>query len=310
LPRYALLTYMEAASLWVKSVVFDERTLTAVPGTMLDGPASETDRLRAWSESDGGTCSGPFYNVPYEEWAAWSRPEDRALHVYRDPRDRLISWVCSMSYSHRTYSIAGAMRTPLCSLDLRDRISVGIVATAPAIWMSRTWLNPPEPRNFFSVSFEALVEHPAREFAAIFESFEWTIPSAVLDDVLARRSFEVFSGARARGETNVMHHYRRGVSGNWKNYFDRELGRLFEENYPRALIDMGYETSETWFETLPEANEVLERDESAIAPTDDVVLADIDHLRRRNEALETGFAAQSRLLAEYQAIAGAIAGSL
>jgi Sulfotransferase domain len=308
LPKYALLTYQKAGSQWVKDVVFGKETLRAVPGALLCGPSDHRYRLEWWSGQPSLTCSGPFYNVSYEEWTAWSRPSDRALHVYRDPRDRLISWVFSMSYSHPTTPIVEALRAPLCSLDLRDRISLAIVITGQAgIWMTRSWLNPPEPRNFYSVSFERLIEEPAREYGAIFAYFGWDVSSELIDDVLAAQSFEARSGGRVRGETNELSHYRRGIAGDWRTYFDRNLGKLFEENYPRALVDLGYESDVDWFETLPEAIDTRALDESAFIARDDLLHAEIERLRGRNEALEAGFAAQVGLLQEYQRIAGAAA---
>jgi Sulfotransferase domain len=301
--RYALLTYQKAGSQWIRDVLFGPRILAAAPGHVAYAPTDQYERLDIWRSKPDGTCGGPFYDVCHEEWSVWSRPQDRAVHVQRDPRDRLISWVFSVTVSHVAAPHINALRVPMNMLDLRDRISLAIGVTGQvAIWMARTWLNQPGLKTYHSTRYERLVENSVAEFGAIFEFFGWEIPNALLRDVIAREAFEVRSGGRPRGVTSEVSHYRRGVAGDWREYFDRALGELFERSYPGALVDLGYETENSWFESLPQTCHRLESAEFRGPGRDPQLLDDLRELRRRNAALESGFSAQRALLEEFEAL--------
>ena len=51
---------------------------------------------------------------------------------------------------------------------------------------------------------------------------------------------------RKQGEEDVKSHYRKGVAGDWVNYFDEKHRRAFKEKYNDLLIKLGYETTSDW----------------------------------------------------------------
>lgn len=301
--RYAVLTYQKAGSQWIRDVLFARKILASVPGHAVYAPIDQFERLDIWRAKPEGTCGGPFYDVCHEEWSIWSRPQDRAVHVLRDPRDRLISWVFSVTVSHVEAPHVAAIRMPMNMLDLRDRISLAIGITGEiSIWMAKSWLNPRGLKTCFCTTYERLVEDPIVEFGAIFEFFGWVVPDAALRAVVAEEAFEVRSGGRPRGAASDVSHYRRGVAGDWRRYFDRALGELFERCYPGALVELGYESTNSWFETLPQNCELLESAEFGGHGRNPKLLDELRELRRRNAALETGFSTQRGLLQEFETL--------
>jgi hypothetical protein len=44
---------------------------------------------------------------------------------------------------------------------------------------------------------------------------------------------------------------RKGVAGDWKNYFTRDLGRLLHERLGELMREQGYIKSDDWWEKLP-----------------------------------------------------------
>jgi len=75
-------------------------------------------------------------------------------------------------------------------------------------------------------------------------------PSKVVDKCLEEGSFEKMSAGREKGVAVQNAHVRKGVSGDWKNYFTYEDGKLFQEIVGDTLIKFGYETDEKWYEEL------------------------------------------------------------
>jgi hypothetical protein len=64
--------------------------------------------------------------------------------------------------------------------------------------------------------------------------------------ILERRRFEKMSGGRTRGKESVRSHYRKGVSGDWRNHFETVHIRRFKEEYGDLLIQLGYEENTAW----------------------------------------------------------------
>ena len=60
-------------------------------------------------------------------------------------------------------------------------------------------------------------------------------------------SFERFAEGRKRGEANVQSEYRKGIIGDWKNYFtDRDKDQFKASEAGRLLIELGYEKDNDW----------------------------------------------------------------
>ena len=71
-----------------------------------------------------------------------------------------------------------------------------------------------------------------------------------LDEVrytVKRYSFENKTG-RQRGEEDRSSFARKGISGDWKNYFNAEARQIFDHYAGDLLIELGYEKDHSWVE--------------------------------------------------------------
>ena len=66
-----------------------------------------------------------------------------------------------------------------------------------------------------------------------------------LIQIIQERSFHNRSG-RTPGEEDVNHHYRKGVAGDWVNYFTDPVKRSFKSHWGELLVDLGYEKDMNW----------------------------------------------------------------
>jgi hypothetical protein len=69
----------------------------------------------------------------------------------------------------------------------------------------------------------------------------WNILAAVYDNRYAKKT-----AGRARGTEDRQSHYRKGVAGDWRNYFQEQHRQRFNELYGDILIRLGYESSSSW----------------------------------------------------------------
>src|SRR5438094_804666 len=83
--------------------------------------------------------------------------------------------------------------------------------------------------NALVIRFEDLTGSTSVEvFEALFRHCDIHVPQKILRRLLTKYSFEALAG-RKRGEERKEEHYRKGISGDWKNYLSDALARRFEE---------------------------------------------------------------------------------
>jgi hypothetical protein len=97
------------------------------------------------------------------------------------------------------------------------------------------------------LSYESLLARPHEVVDMLLEYLELTASKTVVDDMIARSSFEFVTG-RTRG-TARNEFYRKGVAADWANHFTEADMRQFSELAGDLLVSLGYEQSSdplTW----------------------------------------------------------------
>ncbi|HAT66576.1 MAG TPA: hypothetical protein DCS66_18610, partial [Flavobacteriaceae bacterium] len=79
-----------------------------------------------------------------------------------------------------------------------------------------------------------------------FDGKRETIPLETLLYFIYKHDFYFKSKGRDKGKNDVKSHYRKGTSGDWKNYFTEEHKKHFKERYGDLLIQLGYEANNDW----------------------------------------------------------------
>jgi len=249
--RVLLLTLEKCGSQWVRDVL-SAPEIVAISGYPHSGVSLNINMCNRLEIPDH-TFSGPIYGMNQWEWQYWKRPGDKAVVVLRDPRDLMISMMFSMLYSHVSHDRVDSGRRMLHDMP-NDEKRVAYMIPGSGIGARRrtywTWLDG-EHEDALVLRYESLVANQHAEFGKIFDWLGWKIPQEILYAVVDRLSFEARSG-RKPGATDKFSHYRRGVSGDWRNYFVRQNGEQWERLYPGFLREIGYEESDDWWRDLPE----------------------------------------------------------
>lgn len=98
----------------------------------------------------------------------------------------------------------------------------------------------------FLVRYEQLVAEPTR-VADIFEFLEVTHHKGMVDWIVDTCRFERFAEGRKQGEVDLKSEYRKGIIGDWRNYFtERDKEQFKQSGAGQLLIDLGYEKDNSW----------------------------------------------------------------
>lgn len=193
---------------------------------------------------------GRVYSACYvsrEEFESLQRPPDsRHFFVLRDLRDTLVSGYFSLKLSHPEYKLdaVNAMRARLREMDLEPGLMHTLNDWVPAnAEIQRSWLESGEPIIRFE---DVLGDERGVLEEVLLEQCELGISRRRLRKAIERESFERLSGGRAPGEEDIAAHYRKGVAGDWRNYFNEPLKEAFKERYGDLLVQAGYERDNSW----------------------------------------------------------------
>jgi hypothetical protein len=204
----------------------------------------------------------------------------RGVHVIRDPRDIVVSGYFSHRYSHPVSADESPWlwdyRRHLATLpDLESGLlaEIEFCATYFARLAEWNYANP----HILEVRYETLIAEPLATFTRIYQFLgiqvpmldplatvelaqgylqqKWrkqavrkctVLPQLALWLLLRRHAFARKSGGRARGAEDVKHHYRKGIAGDWRNYFTPRVTAAFKRSYPNLLRHLGYEAGDQW----------------------------------------------------------------
>jgi hypothetical protein len=197
------------------------------------------------------TIISPLYIV-YDDFEKMPKPEKyKAFWVMRDPRDLIISRYFSTKYSHALLNeILASQRKQLLEMSLEEGIMMYIKMIGKEhkiLYSSLTsWMKALDNENVLLCRYEDMIEeNKAPTFMKIFKHCDIRLSIEEVENLLHRFSFKKIS-RRDRGDGDHKSHYRKGISGDWKNYFTDEHKSAFKELAGQLLIELGYEGDLNW----------------------------------------------------------------
>jgi lipopolysaccharide transport system ATP-binding protein len=111
--------------------------------------------------------------------------------------------------------------------------------------IQRSWLGAGE----VVLRYEDLIANDVSLLVELFvEKLGLPVMAKEIERVVVSQRFDTLYG-RKLGEEDVMSHGRKGVAGDWKNHFTRQMAELFHARYGDLLKDTGYESDASWVTT-------------------------------------------------------------
>lgn len=106
-----------------------------------------------------------------------------------------------------------------------------------------SWYN----KDISKVKYEEMLVNP---YNTMINALQKLLNNKKLDEnklkkVIEKYSFKNQTG-RKQGEENKSSFIRKGISGDWKNYFNDEAKKIFAKYASNELILMGYEKYQDW----------------------------------------------------------------
>jgi hypothetical protein len=163
------------------------------------------------------------------------------LIMYRDLRD--------VAVSHYFY----VRRTPwhpeyedYASLSVKEGLLHFARTLLPefAQWI-RSWRSRKDDELALELRYEDLLENTETKFRQVashfgLESGTRNTSSKRIKEIVDAHQFENMSGGRKRGNQDESSFVRKGVAGDWRNYFSKKIEKEYDKKVSKLLREMGY----------------------------------------------------------------------
>lgn len=178
-----------------------------------------------------GTIASPLYS-DYEGFCSIPKPSSyKAFFVARDPRDVLVSWYFAAKVSHPPVGDLERIRRDLNRLSETDGLlySLDYLQQIGLFAAKRSWMGADaRDENVLLVRYEDLIgADSVAHFEKLFRHCDIRVPNEDLPEILQSYGFEQLSGRRP-GQEDQAAHLRKGVPGDWRNYFNTKISARFE----------------------------------------------------------------------------------
>lgn len=94
--------------------------------------------------------------------------------------------------------------------------------------------------------YEDLLSHPEIELLKIAKHCGLDDSSEKIEEIVKINSFSNLSGGRDKGNESSNSFFRKGIAGDWKNYFTPTLKDIYKEKIGNFLVEFNYEKDLSW----------------------------------------------------------------
>jgi len=247
----------KSGSQWIKKILSDpliqEKTGLKIHTPEKDFILAKNNRDDLHKKFPVNTIVSPLYII-YDDFLAMLKADNnyKAFWVMRDPRDLIISRYFSQKYSHIILNPHQKKeREFLNDVSIEEGLRYFIEAIPsrhqPLYFSMINWLKSTDNPAVIICKYEDLIGNDQlNSFKVIFRHCGIDISDSELAKLLKNHSFEHLAKGRKQGTENQLSHYRKGIVGDWKNYFTNDNKKLFKRLAGQMLIDLRYERNNNW----------------------------------------------------------------
>jgi hypothetical protein len=181
--------------------------------------------------------------IDYPTYLSIHKPQSyKTFFVMRDPRDIAVSWYFSALYSHAPLGPLFAIREQLQKLDQHAGMQLAIdqMETLGLFEAQRSWLAARNDPRVAIFRYEDLAADNRAFLKRLFTYLEVHMPDDAFETLWHRHSFARHAEGRSQGEEDKDSHYRKGIAGDWQNYFDEAVLAHFQTVTGDTLKQLGY----------------------------------------------------------------------
>ena len=252
---FAYFGHHKCASQWIRAIISDVCCLLGLKLVNVSGPGRFNRDLKQFvSEKEMDFLTYTNANDTYVR----ELENYRGFHVIRDPRDIVVSAYFSHRNSHSTDKWPELIehRKKLQEVSLEDGLYIEMDKRQKQFDVMARW--DYSRSNILELRMEDLIIDPERLFREVFgflslfgenggdQPGEKAVSAPELSAIIDNHRFAKKSGGRKPGQENAANHYRKGIAGDWKNYFTPKHIDYFKNKYNGLLVSLGYEQNRDW----------------------------------------------------------------
>lgn len=110
----------------------------------------------------------------------------------------------------------------------------------------RSWHAHHDPAMSLILRYEQMLTDTTAMMTKVADHFGLDSSSKWINRLVEKHSFQNLSGGRNQGTENANSFFRKGLAGDWQNYFTDELKTLYKEQIGEFLIEFNYERNFAW----------------------------------------------------------------
>jgi len=238
IPTVVHVTHWKAGSQWMHKILRE-----CAPDRIVEPKLGETQFLLRPLQP------GKIYPTAYvtkQQFDSVRLPRNwRRFVIIRDLRDTLVSAYFSIKLSHPVLDWRLAhWRSVLQSSTCDEGLIYLMDEWLPYCGRIQvSWVEAGEPL----IRYEDLLTHDLEIFERVLlNECQLPVSRERLREVILSSRFERLANGRERGQENIMAHARKGIAGDWRNYFSDRVKQSFKTRYGGLLIATGYEPDLSW----------------------------------------------------------------
>lgn len=189
----------------------------------------------------------PLY-MDYGSYTTIPKPGSyRTFSVVRDPRDIVVSWYFSVKYSHPLMGKIPRHREVLNSVSREEGLiySIRYLKEYGLFTALKSWApGPPEDPAVKLFRFEELVDSTRQNvtLASLFKHCGIPLEASEINHLLEKYSWHNMQQQSAQKSAGIqgISHYRKGIPGDWRNYFSEMVCAAWYDELGNLLLETGY----------------------------------------------------------------------
>ncbi len=178
-------------------------------------------------------------------------PDASIIQLIRDGRDVLTSgtfdWILKDSHGTDRYQFFHKQKK---GLRLRRFFDHDAICKWAQNWKETVQIFEDEAPSLM-IKYEDMLDDQPNALCKIFKLLNVADDTEIAKSAAEKTTFKKVTG-RESGDMIPTAKARKGIRGDWKNYFSRIDGRIFHSIAGDQLLSTGYESDPKWFEQLPE----------------------------------------------------------
>jgi hypothetical protein len=192
-------------------------------------------------------------------------PESKLIQLVRDGRDVLTSgafdWLLKDASGTPRHDFfvnpqPGKRLTRFFDDAVIERWALNWLETVDVFSASNSAMSGPAASPSMQIRYESMKSDLAAQLQRLFKELGVDDSQSVAANCEQQASFRKMAGREA-GVADPFAKARKGMVGDWRNYFTRTDGELFVKWAGRGLVDMGYEADDGWVKQLPDQLDLI-----------------------------------------------------